>query len=46
MTEFIWCWNKGTKKVFTKNTEVAEKAMKEGMLVMGMKVKPKITKYS
>ena len=45
MTEFIWYWTKGNSKVYTKNTEVAEKAMKEGKLVMGMKVKPNILKF-
>jgi hypothetical protein len=44
MTEFIWYWTKGNKKIFTKKTEVAEKAMKEGMLVMGMKAKPNVVK--
>jgi hypothetical protein len=45
MSEFIWYWNKGNKKIYTKNTDVAEKAMKEGNLIMGMKIKPKIIKY-
>jgi len=45
MSEFIWYWNKGNKKVFTKNTEVAEKAMKDGIFVMGKKIKPNIIKY-
>ena len=45
MTEFIWYWTKGNSKVYTKKTEIAEKAMKEGKLVMGMKVKPNIFKF-
>lgn len=45
MTEFVWYWRKGNSKVYTKNTEIAEKAMKEGMLVMGTRVKPNIVKY-
>lgn len=45
MSEYIWYWTKGNSKVYTKNTEVAEKAMKEGMLVMGIKEKPSIIKY-
>ena len=45
MTEFIWCWSQGNSKVYTKRTDVAERAMKDGMLVMGMKVKSKIVKY-
>jgi hypothetical protein len=45
MSEFIWTWRKGGTKVFTKNTDVAEQAMKEGQLVMGMRVKPSILKF-
>ena len=45
MTEFIWYWTKGNSKVFTRKTDIAEKAMKEGKIVMGMKVKPSVVKY-
>ena len=45
MTEFIWYWKKGNTKVFTKNTDIAEKAMKDGKLVMGMKLRPNIIKF-
>jgi hypothetical protein len=45
MSEFIWYWTKGDIKVYTKNTEIADKAMKEGKLVMGMRVKPNILKF-
>jgi len=45
MSELIWYWTKGNTKVYTKNTAVAEKAMKEGMLVMGIRPKPNIVKY-
>ena len=45
MTEFVWCWTKGEKKIYTKNTEIAEKALKDGMFVMGLKVKPSIQKF-
>ena len=45
MTEFVWYWTKGNSKIYTRNTEIAEKAMKEGMLVMGTKVRPNIMKY-
>ena len=45
MTDFIWHWTKGNSRFFTRNTKVAEKAMKEGKLVMGMRVKPNIIKY-
>ena len=42
MTEFIWHWTKGNKKIYTKRTDVAERAMKEGFLVMGIKERPHI----
>ena len=45
MSEFIWYWTNGDRKIYTKNTEVAEKAMKKGMLVMGTRAKPNIVKY-
>jgi hypothetical protein len=45
MADFIWYWSKGNSRFFTRKTEVAEKAMKEGKLVLGMKVKPNIIKY-
>jgi len=44
MTEFIWQWTKGNKKIYTRQTDVAEKAMKDGFLVMGIKQKPHIFK--
>ena len=42
MAEFIWQWTKGEKKIYTRRTDVAEQAMKEGFLVMGIKEKPYI----
>jgi hypothetical protein len=42
MTEFIWHWTKGNQKIYTRKTDIAEKAMKEGFLVMGLKEKPYI----
>ena len=45
MSEFIWHSTKGNSKVYTKNTKVAEKAMKEGMLVMGTRVRPSIQRF-
>ena len=44
MAEFIWHWTKGNHKVYTRKTEVAEKAMHEGFLVMGLREKPHIFK--
>ena len=45
MSEFVWYWTKGNNKIYTRNTDVAEKAMKEGMLVMGRKVRPSILRF-
>ena len=45
MSEFIWHWRSGNTKIYTKKIEVAEKAMKEGILVMGIREKPRIMKY-
>ena len=42
MAEFIWQWTKGERKIYTRKADVAEKAMKEGLLVMGIKEKPHI----
>ncbi|MEA2055839.1 MAG: hypothetical protein U9O49_03295 [Candidatus Thermoplasmatota archaeon] len=45
MAEFIWHWTNGDNKIYTRKTEVAEEAMKEGMLVMGVQARPNIIKY-
>jgi len=45
MSEIIWHWTKGNSKIYTKNTEAAEEAMKNGMLIIGKKVRPNIIKY-
>ena len=45
MSEIVWYWTKGNSKIFTRNTEAAEEAMKKGMLIMGKKVKPNIVRY-
>jgi hypothetical protein len=45
MTDFIWYWSKGNNRYFTRKTEIAEKAMKEGKCVFGKKIKPNIIKY-
>jgi len=42
MVEFIWHWTKGNQKIYTRKTDIAEKAMREGFLVMGLKEKPHI----
>jgi len=45
MTDFMWYWTKGNSRFFTRNVKAAEKAMKDGILVMGRKVKPNIIKF-
>ncbi len=45
MSDFIWYWSKGNSKVYTKDTDEAERAMKKGILVMGKKIRPNIIKY-
>jgi len=35
MPEFIWQWTDGLLKVTTSKVEVAERALKEGFLVIG-----------
>ena len=45
MSEFIWHWTKENIKIYTKNIERAEKALKEGLLVMGEKAKPSVAEY-
>ena len=45
MKEVIWHWTKGDSKIYTRKIDVAEKAMKEGILVVGKKIKPHIIKY-
>lgn len=40
MSEFIWHWTKGNNKIYTRRVDIAEKAMKEGFLVMGVRKKP------
>ena len=45
MSEFVWHWTSGNSKIYTRKIDVAEKAMKEGILVMGIRVKPSIVRY-
>ena len=45
MDDFIWHWTKGNTKVFTRDSTVAEKAMRNGMLVIGKKLRPRIMRY-
>ena len=45
MTDFMWYWTKGNSRFFTRNVKAAEKAMKDGILIMGKKVKPNIIKF-
>jgi hypothetical protein len=45
MSELVWHWTSGNKKIYTKKIEIAEKAMKEGMFVIGVKPKPTVIRY-
>ena len=45
MAEFIWYWTKGDSKIYTKKTDIAERAMRDGLLVIGKKIKSNIIKY-
>jgi hypothetical protein len=45
MSDFIWYWNKGNTKIFTKNTDVAEKALKDGKLVMARRIRSGIRRF-
>jgi len=40
MAEFMWHWTKGTKKVYTLRTDLAEQALKDGLLVLGCRINP------
>jgi len=40
MSEFIWHWTKENKKIYTTQVDLAEKAMKDGFLVMGARIYP------
>ena len=39
MSEFIWHWTKGKTKITTHRSDIAEKALKEGNLVIGVRKK-------
>jgi hypothetical protein len=45
MDDFIWQWNKGSAKFYTRDSTVAEEAMRSGMLVIGKKLQPRIMRY-
>jgi len=45
MSEFIWSWTKGNSKVYTRDTEKAERAMRQGIFVTGKKIRPNVIKY-
>lgn len=42
MYKFIWHWTKGNKKIYTRRTEMVDKAIKEGYLVLSLKTKQRI----
>jgi hypothetical protein len=45
MSEFIWHWTNGSNKIYTRKIDVAEKAMQDGMLVIGKKLRPRVIRY-
>ena len=44
MSELVWHWTKGNKKIYTQKFDFAEKAMREGAFVKVLKAKPHIFK--
>jgi hypothetical protein len=42
MSNIIWHWAKGGSKIYTRSIYVAEKARREGNVVMPLKEKPHI----
>ncbi len=40
MSDFIWHWKKGSKKIYTRDTTAAEQALKDGSFVMAVRMKP------
>jgi len=45
MSEYVWYWTKGNSKVYTKKMDVAEKAMRDGLSVIGIKPKSHVIRY-
>jgi hypothetical protein len=45
MSEYVWHWTKGNSKIFTRKLDVAEKAMRDGLSVIGVKAKSNIIRY-
>jgi len=44
MSEMIWCWVKGNKRIYTKRLDVAEQAIKDGFKVIVSKNRSHIFK--
>jgi len=42
MTEFLWYWERGNVRVYTRNIKMAEDAMRKGFLIFGKKIKPRV----
>jgi len=45
MKEYIWHWTKGNARIYTRNETLANKAMDEGSLVVGEKIRSRIIKF-
>lgn len=42
MVDFIWYWDKGSIRVYTRKMDLAEDAMKRGFLIFGKMIKPRV----
>ena len=43
MVEFVWHWTtRSNNRVYTRQADVAERAMKEGFLVIGIRPRPRV----
>ena len=45
MKEYLWHWTKGNTRIYTRIESVANKAMDEGALVVGEKIRSRIIKF-
>ncbi len=44
MSEFIWYWTKGSRKIYTRDEKIAEKALREGVFIMGFRSPSRVIK--
>ena len=43
ITEFIWYWEKGNMRIYTRSKEAAEKAKEEGLSILGKRIQRKFS---